>query len=112
MELEIRTKGVRLTKDLFERIERCLGFALGRRRDRVERVRVHLTDINGPRGGDDIRCQIEAQLSPTGTLIVHETRRNALEAVALCTRRVGRRLARHLERRQTKRRRRQMANRL
>ncbi len=32
--------------------------------DRLSRVEVHVGDVNGPRGGDDIRCAVE--LRPSG----------------------------------------------
>ena len=32
--------------------------------DRLTRVEVHVGDVNGPRGGDDVKCVVE--LRPTG----------------------------------------------
>jgi hypothetical protein len=34
---------------------------LSRFKDRLTRVEVHLSDVNGPKGGPDVRCAIEAR---------------------------------------------------
>lgn len=34
---------------------------LGRHADRLTRVEVHLSDVNGPKGGPDTRCALEAR---------------------------------------------------
>ena len=38
---------------------------LARFRDRLTRVEVHLSDVNGPKGGPDARCLLETR--PAGT---------------------------------------------
>lgn len=56
-------------EELNERVEGALGHALGRFSDRISRVEVHLSDVNGhKRGPDDKVCTLEARvqgLSPT-----------------------------------------------
>ena len=47
-----------------ERIEELVRGRLEHVADRLTRVEVHVGDVNGPRGGDDIRCLVE--LRPTG----------------------------------------------
>lgn len=36
---------------------------LSRFRDRLTRVEVHLSDVNGPKGGRDARCALEARVA-------------------------------------------------
>lgn len=46
---------------------------LARYRDRLTRVEVHLSDVNGPKGGPDSRCVLEAR--PAGrqpVAVTHE----------------------------------------
>jgi hypothetical protein len=46
------------------RLEEQIRQRLARFEDRITDVEVHVSDINGPRGGEaDLRCTIEARLS-------------------------------------------------
>lgn len=103
MKLELHAKGLTLTDGLRAHVERKLRFALGRFGARVRSVRVQLQDLNGPRGGEDIRCQIQAHLAPTGTLTIQETRRDPFAAVARACDRVSARVTRHIVRRRLQR---------
>lgn len=47
-----------------EQIETLVRGRLDRVSDRLTRVEVHVGDVNGPRGGNDIRCAVE--LRPNG----------------------------------------------
>lgn len=98
MKLELRSKGVRLTKKLENHIRRRVRFALDRFGDRVRVVRVWLTDVNGPKGGADIQCQIRAHLEPKGALVIEDLRDDPFSAVAQASKRIGRRITRHFER--------------
>ena len=104
MKLELRSKGVQMTGGLRSFIEKKLRFALGRFSHRVRRVRVWLTDINGPRGGEDIQCHIRANLGWAGAITIKETRRDAFAAVASASKRAGQHLSRHLSRAHSERR--------
>ena len=104
MKLELRSKGVQMTDELRRFIDKKLRFTLGRFSHRVRRVRVRLTDVNGPRGGEDIECHIRASLGPAGTVTINETRGDAFAAVARASERAGRNLSRHLSRARTARR--------
>jgi hypothetical protein len=47
-----------------DRVEAIVRGRLGHVSDRLSRVEVHVGDVNGPRGGDDIKCAVE--LRPNG----------------------------------------------
>ena len=49
------------TDNVAERVEAHLRERLGRFEDRLTRLEIHFGDINGPKGGVDIRCTIEAR---------------------------------------------------
>ena len=104
MKMELRSKGVQITDGLRSFIEKKLEVALGRFSHRIHRVHVLLTDINGPRGGEDIRCYIRANLGSAGGVTITETRQNAFVAVARASGRVSHHLSRHLSRAHTGRR--------
>ncbi len=104
MKLDLHTNGLPLTDGLREFVERKLHFALGRFGQRVRHVRVRLTDVNGPRNGEDIRCLIHADLAPGGTLTIEEQRSDPFAAVTRAASRASERLARKLDRLHTRRR--------
>lgn len=56
--------------DLRELARLRLRAALQRLASRVPRVTVQLSDVNGPRGGVDKRCQLTLQTAGAGTVIV------------------------------------------
>ncbi len=62
MSLEIRAQNIEISDALRTYIDRRLGFALRKFTDRLGRVTVRLSDLNGPRGGIDKRCQISADV--------------------------------------------------
>lgn len=47
-----------------ERVEALVRDRLNHVADRLTRVEVHVGDVNGPRGGNDIKCAVE--LRPNG----------------------------------------------
>ncbi len=52
------------------RAERRLRFVLRRLNGLVPRARIRLSDLNGPRGGVDKRCQVELHTTGVGTVVV------------------------------------------
>ena len=79
----IRVDGLRVDESDREYIRRRLGEKLGRHARSVERVSVRLRDINGPRGGVDVRCRIKVVLSGLPSVLVEQqaaTLRPALTA--------------------------------
>jgi putative sigma-54 modulation protein len=104
MNFEICSKGVHMTNKLQDFVERKLQYALGRFSHRIQDVRVLLTDINGPKGGEDIECHIKANLVRAGAITIKETREDAFSAVARASQRVSQTLSRQIARRHSMRR--------
>jgi len=59
MHVEVRTDA-RTTADVAG-VAAAVEAGLSRYRDRLTRVEVHLSDVNGPKGGRDCRCALEAR---------------------------------------------------
>lgn len=55
---------------LQEPVERRVRFVLRRISKRVPRAEVQLSDVNGPRGGIDKRCQIALRTDGAGPVVV------------------------------------------
>jgi len=56
-----------------EGIARKLGMKFGKFGSSIERITVRLSDDNGPKGGNDQRCQIKVVLSGLPSVVVNET---------------------------------------
>ncbi len=50
--------------------ERRVRFVLRRLVERIPRTEVQLSDVNGPRGGIDKRCQVRIRADAAGTVVV------------------------------------------
>ena len=73
IQFESRTADASQLRDLT--IER-LQFAMRRLTWLVPRARVLLSDVNGPRGGVDKRCQLEIRTQSAGTLVITSVARD------------------------------------
>ncbi len=58
------------TLTLREQAPARLRFALRRFARVIDSVRVRLTDVNGPRQGEDKQCLLQLRLQPGGTVVV------------------------------------------
>jgi hypothetical protein len=75
-------------------------FALRRLTDLVPQAKVQFTDINGPRGGVDKRCQVELKTDSTGTVVIASLARDWRTALDRSLTRATRVLTRSLQRSQ------------
>ena len=62
------------------------------------RAAVRLSDENGPRGGLDMRCSMVLVLPGMPDLVIEDTRDDIYRAIDYAADRLGRNLARRLER--------------
>ncbi len=100
MWVQVVGRGVVLDEALRERVERRLGFALGRFGDRVGRVAVHLSDVNGPRGGVDKRCRIVAEVpgGRSGAVVIEDAAAELDPLIDRAADRIGQSVRRRLDR--------------
>lgn len=75
-------------------VERRVRFALRRLSGRVPRADVQLSDVNGPRGGIDKRCQIELRAQGAAPVVVSSVARNWRDALDDALARAARHLLR------------------
>jgi hypothetical protein len=75
-------------------------FALRRLRVLVPRARVQFSDVNGPRGGIDKRCQVELKTDSAGTVVIASLARDWRTALDRSLSRATRVLTRSLQRSQ------------
>jgi ribosomal subunit interface protein len=99
MDVQISIRNADVADALRAYVERRLHFSLGRFIGRLGRVRVQVTDVNGPRGGVDKSCRISAELLPGRRLVLHEAvDANLYVAIDHATEGIGRSFSRKLAR--------------
>ncbi|MDH5600724.1 MAG: ribosome-associated translation inhibitor RaiA [Gammaproteobacteria bacterium] len=101
MQIEIQARDFSLTNALRDYIKRRLDFALRRRDNHIQRVMVRVSDINGPRGGQDKSCQIHIVL-PKASVVVEDIKSNLYKAIDRAAGRARQSIDRHLTRRRKK----------
>ena len=79
-------------------IERRVRHALKRLAWLTPRVRVHMSDINGPRGGIDKRCQIELMTDGANPVVVTSLSKDWLSALQSALTRASRALLQNWQR--------------
>ena len=98
MHIDIQAKGFPLTEGLREHTERRLGFALSWASQDLRKVVVRLSDINGPRGGDDKRCSIQVVIPGVPEVVIIDTEADIYVAIDRAVDRTERSVARLMER--------------
>jgi len=98
MQIDIQARDFSLTDALRSHAKRRLLFALTCCSDRIQRVAVRLSDINGPRGGADKRCRLQVVLTDLPDVVVEDTEVDLYVAIDRAADRAGRTVGRRLAR--------------
>lgn len=99
MRMEIRSEGFSLTSGLRDYVRKRLAYGLSYGDQAISRIRVRLSDVNGPRGGLDKCCHIEVQLSGAPAVVIEDVEADLYAAIDRAAERAGRTVARRLARR-------------
>ena len=103
MKIDMRTRGVTLTKELKAHIRRRVRYALHRFGERIRRLHVFVEDVNGPKGGFDIHCKLRLEMEGGGDMVLHEVQQDPFAAVSRASERISHVVARRVDHLQTKR---------
>jgi putative sigma-54 modulation protein len=88
-----------ITSALHDYLERRLQFAFSPVRNQISEVAVKLRDLNGPRGGQDMMCQIVVNIPGSPEIIIKEVQGNLYTAIDSAVRRTAYRAMEILARR-------------
>ncbi len=98
MRIVIQANGFVLTEALRMYTEQRVATALGWAGDRMRKLAVSLSDINGPRGGIDKRCKIQVQLGGGQEVVIEDTEADLYTAIDRAADRADRAVVRRVER--------------
>jgi len=90
MLIQVRAREEVLLGAIQRHLEKRVRAALGSSATRIASVTLGLADVNGPRGGDDLRCSVTVELLPKGSLRAEATGSDPLSAVGRALARVRR----------------------
>lgn len=99
MKVEVRTRNVTSSEQLLSHVSRRLSFALRRFAREIDSAVVRLSDMNGPRGGEDKKCHLVIRGPRIRTISIEERSSDVGAGVDLLVDRAARTVARSLERR-------------
>lgn len=102
MEVEIQARKLPLSRKLRRYAEQRVRSALTRFDERITKVSLWLSDVNGPKGGTDKNCQVQISIAGKPDVIVEETRANLYVAVNRALERAGLTVVRKLTRQRTR----------
>jgi len=98
MWLTIHLQSLDIDEVARERVERRLRFALSRFSSQVGRVTVLLIDVNGPRGGLEMRCRVVVDVLGHRRVVVEDTDNDLNAAIDRAADRIGHAVSRILDR--------------
>jgi putative sigma-54 modulation protein len=70
MDIQVLDRNVGITAGQREHIDRCLQFAFDQFSSHLRSINVLLSDVNGPKGGEDVQCRLKIVLNGKGELVV------------------------------------------
>ena len=98
MRIDIQARGFELTGGLLEHTERRLQFAFSWANHDVRKIKVRLSDINGPKGGNDKRCQLQIPLTKGQDVLIEDTESDLYVAIDRAIDRAEHTVAKRLKR--------------
>ena len=98
MELQMVADEFSLTPSLREHLEHRLRSAFAPARTRISRIAVRLRDLNGPRGGRDMLCQVCVRIPGRPEVVIKEVQEDMYAAIDLAVKRAAYRARRLLTR--------------
>ena len=102
MKIKIQARDIALTSDLKAYVKRSIKYALGSRYDSIKHIIVTLSDINGPKGGEDKRCKVLIKLDGTKDIVIDDKQTHLHSAIDVATERASLAVTRRIGRLQTK----------
>ncbi len=101
MQINIHSKKFSLTDALKNYAKRRLSFSFANKSERINKVMMRLSDINGPRGGADKQCHLLVQLNGMPDVVVEDVQTDMYSSIDRACDRASRAVIRKIKRQQT-----------
>ncbi len=101
MQIDIQARDFTLTDALRDHAERRLRSTLTCCDNHIRKIIMYLSDINGPRGGKDKRCNLQVVLAGIPDVIIEDIETDMYVAIDRATDRAGRTLIRKIDRKKS-----------
>ena len=102
MRIDIQARRFSLTRALRRYAERRVRSGLTRFDERIMKVSLWLSDVNGPKGGNDKNCQVQIVIPGKPDVVIEETQANLYVAINRALERAGQAVVRKLDRQRTR----------
>lgn len=100
--IEIQARNFTLTEAIESHTQEKLETMIHHYGDRILKVIVHMSDDNGPKGGEDKHCHIHVEMKKLPTVVIEDSEDNLYTAIDKATHRAERAVRKSLEKVQTK----------
>lgn len=98
MQINVQPRGFVMTAAIEAHLRRQLQFAFDHLHNRVRRVFVRLSDINGQRGGIDKRSQLQVRLADSSDVVIADVQQDLYLAMSRAVERAAGAVSRRLGR--------------
>jgi putative sigma-54 modulation protein len=99
MQLKVHGQNIEVTEAISSHVQNRFQSALDSHERQVGDVTVRLADVNGPKGGVDMRCHATIHLRPGDTVVVEETEEDLYAAISVAADRAKHVVTQRLEKR-------------
>lgn len=96
MKIGIQSRGFSLTGAIAGHVRKRLSFLLGRGINRLRRIDVTVSDLNGPRGGVDKRCLVKVSIDGLRPVIIEDVQPDLYLAIDRAAGRASRTVLRRI----------------
>ena len=99
--IDIQSQNFSVTEAMRTHTEEKLEPMIHNYGDRIINVHVHLSDENGPKGGEAQHCLIHVELQKMPTVVIEDSEENLYAAIDNCCHRAERAVRKAMEKKQT-----------
>lgn len=97
MDFKVHGANIEVTDAITSHVQNRFTAALDKHERQVEDITIRLEDINGPKGGVDMRCQATIHLRPGDMVVVEDVQEDLYAAISVAADRAKHVVSRRLE---------------
>lgn len=94
MLIKIHARRLKMSEGLKKHAESKARLAVGLFGEKIRRIDIFLSDVNGPKGGEDMVCKVKVAAAKKSIILVQEKSETLRDAINTCMHRLKRSAAR------------------